>query len=42
MEDQQDSIHDKTVDDIDDPNTTSGKKYLALQQQVCLTCFQLT
>ncbi|KAF6035710.1 hook1 [Bugula neritina] len=34
LENHSEAITDKVADDLDDPNTTSGKKYLALQQQL--------
>ena len=36
LENHQSESIDKSPDDLDDPNTASGKKYLALQQQVSL------
>jgi len=38
LENHSEAITDKVADDLDDPNTTSGKKYLALQQQVIRHC----
>lgn len=39
LESQTSASEKSTSDDIDDPNTTAGKKYFAVQQQVARLFF---